>query len=384
MRAIGAVTVARSDYGIFRPLLDRMTAERLDVRLFVSGTHLAPDHGETVREIEADGFAIAATVESVAATDDPVAAAEGAGAAVGEFARAFAAERPDLLLVLGDRFEMLAAAFAALLLRLPVAHLHGGEASEGAFDESIRHALTKLSHLHFAATEEAARRIRQLGEEPWRIVVSGAPALDAILSLEPLADEELERRIGLPLDPPPLVVTYHPTTLDPRDPAELVRELLAAVEQCGVPAVFTFPNADPGGLAVRREIEEFVRDRTSARAVPSLGSIAYHSLLRRAAAVVGNSSSGIIEAASFRIPVVNVGARQDGRLRPGNVVDVGDDRDAILAGIRWALAEETRASLDGLENPYGDGRASERIVATLRDVELGARLLVKRFHDLDA
>lgn len=383
MRTIGAVTVARSDYGIYRPVLRRIAAdESLELRLFVSGTHLAADHGATVREIEADGFPVAARIASIASADDATSIARAAGGAVGGFADALTADRPDLLLVLGDRFEMLAAALAALLLRVPLAHLHGGESSEGAFDESIRHALTKLSHLHFVATEAAARRVRRLGEEPWRVVVSGAPALDEIARLEPLADDELERRLGMALDPAPLVVTYHPATLDPRDPAELVREVLAAVERSGLPAVFTYPNADPGGLAVRGAIAAYVAGRPDARAVASLGSRAYHSLLRRAAAVVGNSSSGIIEAASFGVPVVNVGSRQDGRLRPANVIDVEDDRDAILAAIRRAVSVDHRASLAGLVNPYGDGSASERIVATLRDVELGP-LLSKRFHEHD-
>jgi UDP-hydrolysing UDP-N-acetyl-D-glucosamine 2-epimerase len=384
MRTIGVVTVARSDYGIYRPVLRRIAGdEELELRLFVGGAHLAPDHGDTVGEIEADGFPIAARVESLADEDDPVSAARAAGRGVSGFADAFTSARPDLLLVLGDRFEMLAAAFAALLMGLPVAHVHGGEASEGAFDESIRHALTKLSHLHFAATEAAAQRIRLLGEEPWRIFVSGAPALDEIVRLEPLADDELERRLGMPLDPPPLVVTYHPATLDPHAPGELVQELLAAVEQSGQPAVFTYPNADPGGLAVRRAIDAYVAGHPGARAVPSLGSRAYYSLLRHAAAVVGNSSSGIIEAASFQVPVVNVGIRQDGRLRPANVIDVDDDRDAILAAIQRALSSELRSSLARLDNPYGDGRASERIVDTLRQIELGPGLLTKRLHDLD-
>jgi UDP-hydrolysing UDP-N-acetyl-D-glucosamine 2-epimerase len=384
MRTIGVVTVARSDYGIYRPVLRGIAGDaEFELRLFVSGAHLANDYGATVREIEADGFPIAARIKSVRDEDDPRSVARAAGQAVGGFADAFAASRPDLLLALGDRFEMLAAAFAALLLRLPVAHLHGGEASEGAFDESIRHALTKLSHLHFAATEQAARRIRQLGEEPWRVVVRGAPALDHTAPHEPRAPHARARRIGRPHHPPPLVVTYHPPTLDPRDPGELVQELLAALEWSGLPAVFTYPNADPGGLAVRRAIDAYVADHPGARAVSSLGSRAYHSLLRHAAAVVGNSSSGIIEAASFRAPVVNVGNRQEGRLRPANVIDVDDDRDAIAAGIQRALSPEFRASLAELTNPYGDGHAAEAIVATLQQVELGPRLLTKRFHDLD-
>jgi UDP-hydrolysing UDP-N-acetyl-D-glucosamine 2-epimerase len=384
MRTIGVVTVARSDYGIYRPVLRRLAEARdLEPALFVGGMHLLERFGLTVREVEADGYPVADHVDFLDDDDSPAAVARALGRGTEAFARSFERARPDILLVLGDRYEMLAAATATLPLSLPLAHIHGGESSEGAFDESIRHVLTKLSHLHFAATEAAARRLRQLGEEPWRIVVSGAPALDEIARLEPLLDAELERAIGLPLDPSPLVVTYHPATRDPRDPGALVRELLAAVERTALPAVFTYPNADPGGAEIRRAIDDYVSRHDDATAVASLGARAYHSLLRRAAAMVGNSSSGIIEAASFGLPVVNVGVRQNGRLRPANVIDVEDDREAIRAAIERAVSPELRASLAALESPYGDGRAAERIVATLTSVELGPRLLTKRFHDLD-
>lgn len=384
MRTIGVVTVARSDYGIYRPVLRRLEADaRFELRLYVAAAHLAVEHGTTVAEIEADGFAIAARIPTLGGSDEAVDVAAGLGRAVEGFARALGASRPDLLLVLGDRLEMLAAATAALPLRVPLAHLHGGEASEGSFDESIRHALTKLSHLHFAATEAAAGRIRQLGEEPWRIVVSGAPALDAALQPELLSDDELEERVGMPLDPPPLVVSFHPATLDPVDPGTRARELLAAVEASGVPSVFTYPNADPGGAAIRAAVDEFVQAHGNARAVASLGTRAYFSLLARAAAMVGNSSSGIIEAASFGLPVVNVGIRQEGRLRPANVIDVGDDRDAILEGLRRSLSPAFREQAEAVVNPYGDGHASERIVERLAEVELGPALLVKRFRELD-
>jgi UDP-hydrolysing UDP-N-acetyl-D-glucosamine 2-epimerase len=285
--------------------------------------------------------------------------------------------------VLGDRFEVLAAASAALPLRIPLAHVHGGESSEGSFDESIRHALTKLSHLHFASAEPHARRIRQLGEEPWRILVSGAPGLDALRDLEPLGDAALEQRLGMRLNGPTLLVTYHPATLDPGDVRTRTTELLAAVDASGLAAVFTYPNADPGGLAVRELIDDYVGRHDRASAVPSLGTQAYASLMLRAAAMVGNSSSGIIEAPTAKLPVVNVGVRQQGRLRAANVIDVTDDRDAILAGIRTAVSPDFRASLDTVVNPYGDGRASARIVERLKQVELGPRLLVKRFCDLD-
>lgn len=384
MRTIGVVTVGRSDYGILRPLLRRIHADdELRLLLFVSGTHLAPEHGGTLAEIERDGFPIAERVGLYAGSDDPAEVAASIGRGVGGFAAAFARARPDLLVLLGDRFEMLAAALAALPFRIPLAHVHGGESSEGAFDESIRHALTKLSHLHFASAEPHARRLLRLGEEPWRIVVSGAPGLDAIRELPPLDDDELSHRVGMRLNGPTLLVTFHPATLDPADPRARAAQLLEAVAASGLPAVFTYPNADPGGNAIRELIDEHVRGRDDARAVPSLGSGAYFALMRRAAAMVGNSSSGIVEAASLGLPVVNVGIRQRGRLRAANVIDVGNDRDEILAGIRRALSPEFRASLAALENPYGDGAASDRILERLKGVELGPRLLVKRFHEDD-
>lgn len=385
MRTIGIVTVARSDYGILRPVLRLIDADPdLGLMLYAAGAHLVPELGRTVDDIERDGFAIEARVPLYAGSDAPAATARALGQGVEGFADAFAAARPDLLLLLGDRFEMLAAAAAALPLRIPLAHVHGGEVSEGAFDDAIRHALTKLSHLHFASAEPHARRILQLGEEPWRVLVSGAPGLDAIAESPPLGDAELSERIGLQLNGPTLLVTYHPATLDEGEPRARVRELLAAVDASGLPAIFTYPGADPGGVAVREEIDAYVHGRADAAAPPSLGSAAYVALMRRAAAMVGNSSSGIVEAASVGLPVVNVGIRQQGRLRAANVLDVGNGRDEILAGIRTATSAAFREGLEGLVNPYGDGHAAERIVERLKQVELGPRLLRKRFVDVDA
>ena len=231
--------------------------------------------------------------------------------------------------------------------------------------------------MHFASAEPHSGRLLQLCVSPWRVHVTGAPALDAIASLEPLADAELESRIGMSIDGGPLVVTYHPATLDDAPPERRVDAHREALAGAGRPGVLTYPNADPGSTGVRERIERFAQGRDDVRVVPSLGSRAYFSLLRRAAALVGNSSSGILEAASFGLPVVNVGDRQEGRLRAANVIDVGDDEDAIRAGIDRALSEEFRSSLATLENPYGDGHAAERIVEALATVELGPRLLKK-------
>lgn len=383
MREIAVVTTARSDYGIWLPVL-RALREREDVRLrlLVAGMHLSPEFGRTVDAIAADGFATDERIEMLLSSDSAEGVAKSMGVGMLGFAQALGRARPDLLMVLGDRFETLSAVAAALPFALPVAHLHGGETTEGAVDESIRHAVTKMSHLHFVATEAYRDRVVRMGEEPWRVTVSGAPGLDNLRATEPLPGAELAARIGLPLDPAPLLVTFHPETLDPEGTARHAEAMLEAIAASGRPAVFTAPNADAGGRALLERIERYVAERPEARLVANLGTRAYFSLMSRAAAMVGNSSSGIIEAASFGLPVVNVGDRQAGRVRGRNVIDAAAGRGEVAAALRRALDPAFRASLAGMENPYGDGRAAERIVARVTEVPLDRRLIVKRFHDL--
>jgi UDP-hydrolysing UDP-N-acetyl-D-glucosamine 2-epimerase len=295
------------------------------------------------------------------------------------FAQAFTAARPDILLVLGDRFEMMAATWAALPLKIPVGHIHGGEITEGAIDEAHRHAMTKMSHLHFTATEEYARRVRQLGEEAWRVTVSGAPSLDNLESFKPLPRPELETRVGMSLGVAPLLVTYHSVTLEFDQAEWQARELLGAIEATGMPVVFTMPNADTGGRIIATLIDEYCRRHANARLVDNLGTEAYFSLMSVAAAMVGNSSSGIIEAASFELPVVNIGTRQQGRTRSANVIDVGYRRQEIVDGIRAATDSANRSKLRSVVNVYGMKSAAQTIVQVLREVELGERVLMKRF-----
>ncbi len=382
-RVIGVVTVGRSDYSIYLPLLRTIEGTpNLKLRLLVSGAHLASEFGLSVRAIEADGFEISERIEMLVSSDTPEGAAKSIGLGVIGFAQALARDKPDILLLLGDRFEMLAAAVAALPLRIPLAHLHGGEITEGAIDNSIRHAITKMAHLHFVATEEYARRIVQMGEEPWRITVSGAPSLDTLRAFVPLEAKQLEQMIGLPLQPAPLLVTYHPVTLEYGQAAYQIEQLLAALDAIGLPVIFTAPNADPEGRLIATAIQHYVRQHANAIFLKNLGTRAYFSLMQHASAMVGNSSSGIIEAASFHLPVVNIGNRQRGRLRPRNVLDVGHDAQAIIQAIRQAISPAFRAGLHDLNNPYGDGHAAERIVHVLRSVPLDSTLLVKRFWDL--
>jgi UDP-hydrolysing UDP-N-acetyl-D-glucosamine 2-epimerase len=382
MRTIGVVTGARSDYGIYVPVLREIQSEPdLTLHLMVTGMHLAPEYGNTVEEIEQSGFAIGERVEMLLASDRPESIGKSMGLGTIGFSQAFARFRPDILLLLGDRFEMHAAAVAALPFRIPLAHIHGGESTEGLIDEPIRHSLTKMSHLHFASTRRYAVRIVQMGEAPWRVTVSGAPSLDNLVGISLPGQEALEDLVGMPLRVPPLLVTYHPVTLEYEETRPQTEELLAALASAGHPVVFTYPNADTYGRAIIEMIDAFVSANASARAVRSLGTQGYFGLMKFCAGMVGNSSSGIIEAASFGLPVVNIGNRQRGRVRGANVLDVGYSRDDILDGIRRALEPEFRIRLTGMRNPYGDGRAAPRIVKVLKETELDKRLLLKRFHD---
>lgn len=382
MRTIAVVTTSRADYGIYQPLLAAIAHDPdLRLRLIVSGMHLSAEAGLTVSEIERDGYDIAERVEVLLASDTPEGISKSMGLAVIGFAQVFSRWRPDILVVLGDRFEMHAAALAALPFKIPVAHLSGGEVTEGAIDDCLRHSLTKLSHIHFAATEPYARRILQLGEEPWRVVVAGEPGLDELRTMDYLSRQQLEARFQLQLGQPFLLVTFHPVTLEYEQAEWQIGELLAALRQTAMPVIFTQSNVDTGNRIVRQKIDEFVGNG-NARLVPSFGKQAYLSMLKLATAMVGNSSSGVGEAASFELPVVNIGTRQRGRLRTPNVIDVDYGRDEIIAAIQQATDPQFRLSLQGLKNPYESGAASSIIVQHLKQVPLGDVLIRKKFSDL--
>lgn len=382
-RTIAVVTVGRSDYGIYRPVLQRLQATpSVSLRVIAAGAHLSPAFGMTVRAIEDDRFPIGARVEMPVGSDAPGDVARAMGQATAGFATAYEQLTPDLVVVLGDRFEMHAAAVATVPFQLPLAHIHGGEVTEGAFDDALRHSITKLSHLHFVSTEDAARRLRQMGEEAWRVIVSGAPSLDQLASTPLLSAEQLAERYDLPLGSrAPLLVTFHPATRELDQTGWQADELLAALESVDRPIIFTQPNPDPNGRLIETKIRAFVASRSHARLVATFGTQAYWSLMATAAAMVGNSSSGILEAPSFELPVVNIGTRQQGRLRPENVIDVGDARQDIARGLERALDPAFRVKLHGIRNPYSTGRASEIIVSRLCGIPLNRRLLWKRFVD---
>jgi UDP-hydrolysing UDP-N-acetyl-D-glucosamine 2-epimerase len=385
-RRIAVVTTSRADYGIYRPLLRRMAAEpRVELALLVGGSHLVREHGNTVAAIEADGFRIDERVDLLLASDEPEGIALSMALAIQGFARAYARLKPDFVVVLGDRFEMHAAAVACSPFPIGLVHLHGGELTVGAIDDAWRHSITKLAHLHFVATEAYAKRVAQMGEEEWRIHTVGALGLDDLDPAPPASDRgALEQRLDLDLSTPPVMVTLHPETR--RDGGTgLAAALLDCLADLDRPIVITAPNADAGNRALRRALAEFAAGRARVRLVESLGTTFYFGLMRCAAAMVGNSSSGILEAPSFALPVVNIGSRQEGRVRGANVIDCAGDRSAIAAALARALDPAFKRSLVGGANPYrARDLAAPRIVEALLAAPSGQQLLVKRFVDRPA
>jgi UDP-hydrolysing UDP-N-acetyl-D-glucosamine 2-epimerase len=376
-RTIAVVTSSRADYShLYWPLHDLAQHEDVDLKLIVLGAHLSPQFGETVKEIEKDGFPIAARLECLLSSDTDVGMAKTLGVAVLSLADLLGQMRPDLLLLIADRYEMLAPAAVALTLRIPIAHIEGGEISEGAIDDAVRNALTKMSHIHFTSTEAARDRVIAMGEEPWRVHRAGAPSLDHLRRSRLLGLHELQERLGLDLERPTIVVAYHPVTIM-RDTTQEADSLFAALREVDAQILFCYPNADAGSHALLERTRSFLATRSDAKVYVNLDSVTYWSLLRHVAFLIGNSSSGIMEAASFALPVVNVGLRQKGRERARNVLDAEPETEVILKTIAQALSLEFRESLTGMTNPYGDGSASEKIVQVLTTVPLSEALLVK-------
>jgi UDP-hydrolysing UDP-N-acetyl-D-glucosamine 2-epimerase len=377
-RSIAVVTTSRADYShLYWPLHELSRHPGVDLRLIVLGAHLSPQFGETVREIEKDGLPIAARVECLLSSDTDVGMAKTLGLAVLSLADLLAQTRPDLLLLIADRYEMLAPAAVALTLRIPIAHIEGGEVSEGAIDDAVRNALTKMSHVHFTSTEGARARVIAMGEEPWRVHRAGAPSLDHLRRSRLLNREQLEEKLQIDLRSATYLVAYHPVTLL-RDTTEEADALFAALEELSVPVLFCYPNSDAGNHALLEKTRTFLATRPESKLFVNLDAVTYWSLLREVSVMIGNSSSGIMEAASFALPVVNVGFRQKGRERARNVIDAEPSAPAIGAKIAEAGSSSFRDSLAGMTNPYGDGHAAEKIVQVLTSVPLNQELIVKR------
>jgi UDP-hydrolysing UDP-N-acetyl-D-glucosamine 2-epimerase len=377
-RKIAVVTSSRADYShLYWPLKDLAAHPDVDLKIVALGAHLSPEFGTTIGEIEKDGFEVAAKIECLLSSDSDVGMAKTIGLATLSLADLFAQMRPDLLLLIADRYEMLAPASVALALRIPIAHIEGGEISQGAIDDAVRNALTKMSHIHFTSSYAARDRVIQLGEEEWRVHRAGAPSLDHIRRRKLVDRDELAEKLGVSLDRDTILVAYHPVTLN-RDTLSETDALFGALESLDGQVLFCFPNADAGSRSLIQRTRGFVESRPNSRVFTNLDVLTYLSLLRQVGVFVGNSSSGIMETASFGLPTVNVGFRQEGRERANNVIDAEPQQEAILAAIHKARSKEFREPLIGMSNPYGDGVASETIVSVLTTVLLTQELLVKR------
>ena len=382
-RKICVITGTRAEYGLLRWVMQGIEDEpELTLQIIATGMHLSPEFGLTYREIEKDGFQIDRKVEMLTSSDTPVGIAKSMGLGLIGFADALNELQPDLMLVLGDRFEIFAAVAAALVARIPVAHLHGGEKTEGAFDEALRHSITKMSHLHFVAAEEYRQRVLQLGEEPERVLLVGGLGIDNIKRLKLLDRAELEASLDFKLGEKSLLITFHPVTLEASTAADQMTELLATLSALNdTQLVFTLPNADTDGRALKKMVEQFVAAHLNARAYTSLGQLRYLSCIAQVDGVVGNSSSGLIEVPSFKKGTINVGDRQQGRLHAASVINCEPTRAGIESALRRLYSVDFQETLPRVVNPYGQGGAAAKVVDTLKRCTLNG-IVKKSFHDL--
>jgi len=381
MRRIAFFTGTRAEYGLLRPIMAEVQSRPdLQLRVIVSGTHLSQTHGETWTEIVSDGFTIDARIDLNLTTDDVEGIASSAAIALTGTAQALVRLAPDVLVLLGDRYELLAAAHAAVLAGVPIAHIHGGEITEGAIDESIRHAITKLAHYHFPAAEPYAERIRQMGEASARVWNVGAPAMDNIAGLIPMQRLELEAYLGLSIRSPALLITYHPVTLESDKGLTAVEAMLDAVDAVAASVIITGTNADPGASRIRDALHTFADSRPGRVAlVESLGAQRYLSLMHYVDAVVGNSSSGLLEAPAVGVPTVDIGLRQQGRLRAPSVIHCGEEVAEIRDALKQVLSPSHRTIAARRITPYGEPGASRRIVDILQSID--SKSTIKVFID---
>jgi len=383
MRKVCVITGTRAEYGLLRWVLDGIgKSSKLELQLCVTGMHLSPEFGLTALEIERDGFRIDSKVEMLLSSDTSSGISKSMGLGLIGFGDEFQRLKPDLIVLLGDRFEVFAAAAAATFARIPIAHFHGGEKTEGVVDEPIRHSLTKMSHLHFVATEEYRKRVIQLGESPERVWCVGGLGIDNINKLELLRKSDFEKLIGFSLGERNLLITFHPVTLEENTASEQMEELLAAINELkDTKFIFTMPNADTDGRELFRLIEKFTSTNENSIAFTSMGQLRYLSCIKYVDAVVGNSSSGLIEVPSFGKPTINIGDRQRGRVKAGSVIDCFPQKESILKAIGLVYEPQFQDKIKTIKNPYGEGGASEAVVKTMEHFDLKG-ILKKQFYDL--
>jgi GDP/UDP-N,N'-diacetylbacillosamine 2-epimerase (hydrolysing) len=381
-RRVCVITGTRAEYGLLRWVMEEIRNDHdMELQIIATGSHLSPEFGLTYREIETDGFRINRKIEMLMSSDSHVGVGKSMGLGMIGFSDGFQDLQPDLVLVLGDRFEVFAAVAAALVARIPVAHIHGGEKTEGAFDDALRHSITKMSHLHFVAAEEYRNRVIQLGESPENVFLVGGLGVDGLLRTNLLGREELEAEIGFRFGPRNLLVTFHPVTLDSGSSSQMAELLAALADLQGTHLIFTLPNADTESRGLIRMIEDFVAKHSNAKAFTSLGQLRYLSCLAQVDGVVGNSSSGLLEAPTLKKGTVNIGDRQKGRLTADSVINCGPDRKSIGEALVRLYSQEFQSKLAAISNPYGNGGASRKVASIISQCSLTS-LVKKKFHDL--
>jgi GDP/UDP-N,N'-diacetylbacillosamine 2-epimerase (hydrolysing) len=383
MRKICVVTGTRAEYGLLRWVMQGIKDDPdLTLQIVATGMHLSPEFGLTYREIEENGFKIDRKIEMLLSSDTPVGISKSMALGLIGFSEVYSELQPDLIVILGDRFEIFAAASAALVARIPVAHIHGGEATEGLIDEAIRHSITKMAHLHFVATEEYRQRVIQLGEQPNRVFLVGGLGVDSIKRFKLLDRVELQDSIDFKFNSKNLLITYHPVTLEKSSARNQMEELLSALAELkDTGLIFTLPNADTGGRELIEAIQNFVSHNPNARSYISLGQLRYLSCVVQVDGVVGNSSSGLMEVPSLKKGTVNIGDRQRGRVQAGSVINCEPTRKSISAALNSLYSSEFQSSLQQVTNPYGEGQASQKIVAIIKTSLLDG-ILKKRFYNL--
>lgn len=385
MKKICVVTATRAEYGLLKPIIDKIyKSEMAELKLVVTGMHLSPEFGLTYKEIEEDGYQIDQKIEMLLSSDTPAGITKSMGVTLMGFADYFFTNKPDIVIILGDRYEMLMVAAAAMMARIPIAHLYGGEKTEGAVDEAIRHSITKMSQLHFTATEEYRRRVIQLGEQPDRVYNVGALGVENTRKVSLLSKEELEYQIGFHFFKPTIIVTYHPVTLEMLTAREQFADILSVIDNHKeISVIFTKANADTDGRIINQMIDEYVR-KNSDRCIghTSLGQRRYLSALLYVDAVLGNSSSGLVEVPSFHIPTINIGDRQRGRVCAESVIHCGNTVQEIERALHTALAPEFRKSLTMMQNPYEKEGTSDKIVEIICNALDNGVELKKKFYDI--
>jgi UDP-hydrolysing UDP-N-acetyl-D-glucosamine 2-epimerase len=377
-KKVCVVTGTRAEYGLFLPIMKKIqTSDYLELKIVATTMHFAEEFGNTYKQIEEDGFMINEKIENLLSSDTKSSVAKSTGLAIILLSDAFSRIKPDIVLLLGDRFETHAAATTAMLMNIPIAHIHGGEITEGAIDEKIRHSITKMSSLHLTSTEEYKNRVIQMGECPESVFSVGAPGLDNIANMDLLNRYELENALNWRINKPTALFTYHPETLSTNDVQEEIRKILSAIKSSAINVLFTYANSDNGGRIINNEIEKFaLRDKTKYLVVKNLGQLKYLSAMKHLDVVIGNTSSGIIEAASFCKPVINIGNRQLGRMQSKNIINCAIEN--VELSINKSITKNFLSTCHNVVNIYGDGGSAEKIVKVLTKMSL---IITKKFID---